>query len=186
MRWEERLVALFDDLEQQAEGLALSERDLEVAERSRAEYAQVDLASRLHASAGTQVVLRILGAGQLDATLRRLGVDWCLAESGSQEWLVRFAAITSLRGLSSRALGEQARSVAARLGFGSALRGIADERAAVVLHRVDGSPIRGRVRRVGADFLEISAESSFANGADDEDPKVEIVPFVHIAAIRQT
>ena len=36
MRWEERLLDLFDDLEQQADGLALAERDALVAEQSRA------------------------------------------------------------------------------------------------------------------------------------------------------
>lgn len=179
MRWDERLLDLFDDLEQQAEGLALSERDLEVAERSRAEYAQVDLASRLHASVGRQVLLRLVGVGQVEATLRRLGADWCLADAGAQEWVVRFAAVTSARGLSSRALAVPARSVAARLGFGAAMRRIADDRATVVVHRMEGPPSRGLVHRVGADFLEVSSEPS-------QESSVEVVAFAHIAAVRQT
>src|SRR4051794_10210086 len=62
MRWEERLLDLFDDLEQQAEGLALIGRDAEVAELSRAEYAQVDLADRLHASEGRSVRFGVNGS----------------------------------------------------------------------------------------------------------------------------
>ena len=52
---------LFDDLEQQAEGLALAERDARVAERCRAEYAEVDLVARLHASVGTPVQVEVRG-----------------------------------------------------------------------------------------------------------------------------
>ena len=65
MRWEYQLGDLFDDLEQQAEGLALTERDALVAEQSRAEYAQVDLTARLHASRGTRLVLQVSGVGRL-------------------------------------------------------------------------------------------------------------------------
>ena len=54
MRWEERLLDLFDDLEQQAEGIALAERD---ARRSPSRAARSTprwtLADRLHASVGT-------------------------------------------------------------------------------------------------------------------------------------
>ena len=49
----ERFFALFDDLEQQAESLYAEERDLELADRTRAEYSAVTLASRLMASLGT-------------------------------------------------------------------------------------------------------------------------------------
>ena len=71
MRWEERLLDLFDDLEQQAEGLALAERDALVAEQSRSEYAAVALADRLHASVGTRLLLDVGGFGALDGRLVR-------------------------------------------------------------------------------------------------------------------
>ena len=64
MRWDERLGGLFDDLEQQAEGLALVERDAEVAEQSRAEYAQVDLAGRALASTGRRLLVAVAGVGR--------------------------------------------------------------------------------------------------------------------------
>ena len=57
MSWEQRLLAVFDDLEQQAEGLALAERDAAVEELSRAGYAEVELAARLHAATGNELVL---------------------------------------------------------------------------------------------------------------------------------
>src|SRR5688572_14496837 len=59
--WEERLFTLFDDLEQQAEAAFAAERDIEVADRALAEYAQVGMATRLMASVGREVVLRLSG-----------------------------------------------------------------------------------------------------------------------------
>ena len=61
MRWDEHLDGLLDDLEQQAEGLALAERDALVAEQRRAEYAAVDLSGRLHASVGDALRLDVRG-----------------------------------------------------------------------------------------------------------------------------
>ena len=63
MPWEEQLFSLLDDLEQQAEALYDSERDVELADRSRAEYAQVTLASRLMASVDEEVGLEVRGVG---------------------------------------------------------------------------------------------------------------------------
>ena len=44
MSWEESMFAVFDDLEQQAQGLHLAERDAEVADLTVAEYSRVSLA----------------------------------------------------------------------------------------------------------------------------------------------
>jgi hypothetical protein len=176
MRWEDRLTALFDDLEQQAEGLALAERDAEVAERSRAEYAGVDLAARLHASVERSVAVHVVGFGWLVAPLTRVGADWCLFVDGHQEWVVPFAAVSAARGLSERAVGVSARRVTARLGLGSFLRGVAESREPVLVHRRDGASHRGAVRRVGADFLELSGH----------DGTVDLLPFGHLAALRRT
>jgi hypothetical protein len=184
MGWEERLLDLFDDLEQQAEGLALADRDAEVAERSRAEYAQVDLASRLHASVGRTLVIGVAGVGQLDATVLRAGRGWCLVRARDHEWVLRLASFTYLRGLSVRAVAEPARPVTARLGLGSVLRGLAGEGTVVVVHRLDGSLGRGRLLRVGGDFLELAVEDSVLAGG--REAWVEVVPFGQVAAIRQT
>jgi hypothetical protein len=185
MRWEEVLLDLFDDLEQQAEGLHLAERDAEVADRSRAEYASVDLAARLHASSGGCVRLLVSGLGRLDGRVSRLGADWCLLSVGSVEWLVRFAALTAAQGLSRRSLSEHARPVTARLGLGSALRGLAESGGEVTVTRLDGSRSTGLLGRVGADFLELVAAPGFAEDMRGE-PGTELVPFAHLAAVRGT
>lgn len=178
------LLDLFEDLEQQAEGLHLLERDAEVAERGRAEYAHVDLASRLHASVGLRVSLCVAGLGALEGDLVRVGADWCLLEvAEDREWVVPMAAVQRARGLSPRSVSEAVRPVVTRLGLGSVLRGIAGSRAPAVTHLRDGSLLRGRLGRVGADFVEVHVAEGSARGQGGT-PAADLVPFAHVAAVR--
>ena len=94
MTWEEQLFSLLDDLEQQAEALYDSERDVELADRSRAEYAQVTLASRLMASSRRRSAWRSAGVGMVHGELQRVAADWCLVRGSDQDWVVRTAVIT--------------------------------------------------------------------------------------------
>ena len=182
MRWEERLFDLFDDLEQLAEGLALMDRDAEVAELTRAEYAHVDLAARLHASVGRSVRLGVTGLGLIEARLASVGEGWCLLANGPTEWLVHTEAIRAARGLSQHGRTATARPLTSRLGLTSALRGIAETRSGVVVHHLDATSQRGLLGRVGADFVELvvgddAAETPAAS-------EVEVVPFWSLAAVR--
>jgi hypothetical protein len=185
MRWDERLAGLFDDLEQQAEGLALADRDAEVAEALRAEYSQLDLASRLFASLGARVRLQVSGVGGVEGLLRRAGEGWCLLDTAAQEWVVRLSAVTAARGLVDRGVVSTARPLTARLGLGSVLRGLGEARADTVLHRTDGTLLRGRLGRVGADFVELAVPGD-AEGYDDpgRDLGPDVVPFAALAAVR--
>src|SRR3954447_540001 len=124
MRWEERLLDLFDDLEQQAEGLALAGRDAEAAEQARAAYARGHLDARLHASTGAELRLWVAGLGPLDARLVQVGDGWCLLVDERTEWLGRSRAGGSLRARGPHGRGQEARPVTARLGLSSALRGV--------------------------------------------------------------
>ena len=186
MRWEETLLGLFEDLEQQAQGLQLMDRDAEVAERSRAEYARVDLASRFHASVGGRVALGVLGIGTVTGSVARVGADWCLLDTEAQQdwqqdWVVRLAAVRQARGLSPLSVSEGARSVVTRLGLGSVLREVAQAGSAAVVHHVDGAQTRGRLGRVGADFAELHpAVHDHESGSGE----VDVVPFGLIAAVR--
>ena len=175
--WEQRLLAVFDDLEQQAEGLALAERDARVADLVRAGYGELELHARLHGAVGADVDLSLGRAGQVRGTVVRVGADWLLLDDGSHEWLVRSAALQEVRGLPDRALDEAARAVTARLGLGSVLRSLAADAAPVLLHRTGGDVVRARLRRVGADFVEIEP---------DEHPEaVAVVPWHAVAALRR-
>ncbi|PWN01467.1 hypothetical protein DJ010_18125 [Nocardioides silvaticus] len=173
MGWEDELFALFDDLEGQAGALAAAERGAEHADRSRAEYQAVTLASRMMASAGTEVTLGILGVGTVTGTVDRVAADWLLLGSGQHDWVVNADAVTTVEGASVRSIPEVAWSPLTRLGLGSALRRIAEAGERCLLHLRDGARHEGTVRRVGGDFCELVV---------GEDRRMILVPFSALAA----
>lgn len=154
--WEEQLFAVLDDLEQQAEALYDAERGAELADRSRAEYQQVSLDSRLMASVGRQVRLVVVGVGVVGGTLERVATGWCHVRGSAQDWVVRLAAVGAVHGASERSIPEVAWSPVAKLGIGSALRRLADAGERCVVHQVDGTFHDAVVHRVGADFVEVA------------------------------
>jgi len=159
--WEERLFGLFEDLEQQAEGLALQARDAEAGELARAHYAEVDLASRLHASTGEHVELDLHGVDLIRGVLRRVGAGWCLLEPDADpggEWVLGLRHLVGARGLSRGAVAREVRPAVTRVGLGSALRQVAEARDPVLLVRSDAAIRRGVLGRVGADFVELAEE----------------------------
>ncbi|MCW2774683.1 MAG: hypothetical protein JWN91_3009 [Nocardioides sp.] len=174
MAWEEELFAVLDDLEQQAEALYDAERDADLADRSRSEYQQVSLASRLMATVGGPVRLEVLGVGAVSGELDRVASGWCLVSAGDQDWVVRLDAVTVVRGASARSLPEVAWSPVSRLGLGSALRRIADTGERCVLRLVDGTAHDAVLRRVGADFVEATVGEGHA----------VLVPFGTLAAVQ--
>ena len=93
---------------------------------------------------------------------------------------MRLPAVGSVRGLADRAVPAAVRPVTARLGLGSALRGVGEARTDSVLHGMDGSVSRGRLGRVGADFVEVL--EVWADEAASR--SVETVPFGALAAVR--
>lgn len=155
MTWEEELFSLFDDLESQASAAYALDREAEIADRSRSEYAQVTLAGRLMASVGMELVVEIRGVGPVHGTLERVAKGWFLLSGPGVDWVVPQAAVGAVTGASDRAVPEVAWSAVARLGLGSALRRLAESGERCLLHRLDGIRLEGRVRRVGADFVEV-------------------------------
>lgn len=155
MGWEDELFALFDDLEGRAEALFDAEREAELADRSRAEYRAVTLASRLMASVDGEIALDVLGAGPVAGRLERVGDGWCLVAGAAQDWIVLLAAVGVVHAAAERSVPEVAWSPVARLGLGSALRRLADSGQRCVLHLRDGSARDGVLHRVGADFVEL-------------------------------
>lgn len=170
---------MLEDLEQQAEGLALAERDAEVAELGRAAYSTVDLASRVHASLGRQVSLEVLVLGRLSGRLSSAGAGWLLLGAPATEWLVPLPRVTAFEGLSEWALTPVARPLTARLGFGSVLRRLAEQGDRVTAVRSDGARVAGLLRRVGADFVEVVPEGR-AGG------RLVLLPVDHLVAVGRT
>jgi len=159
MGWDERFFDVLDDLEGQAEALYAAERDAELGDRSRAEYASVQLAARLMASTGRLVTLDVVGAGRVAGELRRVGVGWCLVGDAGRDWLVPTDAVEAAEGLSDRAVPEVAWSPLARLGLGSALRRLADEGTPCAVVTRSGGRHDVVLVRVGQDFVEAQTAS---------------------------
>ena len=174
----ERLGRLFEDLEQQAAGLHLAERDAELADRARGEYAAVTFASRIHASLAHEVALTLVGGQVVEGTLTQAGVDWCsvVKPEGQAVSLVRLGAVAAAYGLSSRAVPEPARPAVARLSFGSALHRLAVDQGEVLMQLVSDTSLRVRVLRIGADFVEVESAGPTQTRA--------VVPFGALLAVR--
>ncbi|MGZ4445169.1 MAG: hypothetical protein ACXVWZ_01660 [Nocardioides sp.] len=177
MSWEDDLFAVLDDLEQQAEALYDAEREVELADRGRAEYHHVTLDSRLMASVDRDVVLDVTGVGQVAGTLERAATGWCLLSGTAQDWVVRTAAVAVVHHPSERSVPEVAWTPVARLGLGSALRRVADAGEPCVLHLLDGARHEVVVRRVGADFLE-------ARAGEGPGARTVLVAFTALAAVQ--
>ena len=154
MSWEHELFALFDDLEGQAAAAWEADREAELADRARAEYASVTLASRLMASRGRQVALELPHVGRIEGSLDRVGDGWCLLSGTGQDWIVALQSVAAVHGASGRSVPEVAWSAVDRLGLRSALRRLADADERCHLHLADGTRREAHVQRVGADFLE--------------------------------
>ena len=174
MSWEEQLFSVLDDLEQQAEALYDAERDLDLADRSRSEYAQVTLASRLMASVEAELTLELRGVGRVSGTLQRVGTGWCLLTGGGLDWIVRTEAITVVQDASRRSVPEVAWSPVTRLGLGSALRRLADAGERCLVHLIDGGRHDVVLTRVGKDFAE---------GTDDGGRRL-LVAFSVLSAVQ--
>ncbi|MDH2415139.1 hypothetical protein [Nocardioides sp. CER19] len=175
MTWEEELFQLFDDLEGQASASFALEREAELADRRRAEYQQVTLAGRLMASLDRELTLEVTGVGAVSGVLERVATGWLVLRGAGQDWVVRDAAVTAVRGASERALPAVAWPAVAALGVGSALRRLADAGERCVFHGTDGSRHEGVARRVGGDFVEVAV---------GEPAQLVLVPFGTLAAVQ--
>ncbi len=183
MRWDE----LFDDLAGEAEALDVGQRSAEVAERTRAEIGQIELAARLRPAVGAAVKLRCRAGVNLSGRLERVGPDWVLlTEDTGREALVAMPALISIGGLSrlSAAPGSEG-VVAARLGLRSALRGIARDRSVVAVHTGDGPVLSGTLDRVGADFVELAVHPTGEWRRSGEVREVAVIPFHALVAVRR-
>jgi hypothetical protein len=174
------LGGLFEDLEQQASGMHLAERDAELADRARGEYAAVSFASRVHASVGLTVALGLVGGQFVEGRLTQAGSDWCMVRPGGQQgpWLVRLAAVATASGMSSRAVPAEARPALARLSFGSALHRLAQDYQELVVLLEPSAGLRVRLLRIGADFIEVQPLTAAAG------PATVLLSFAAVKAVR--
>lgn len=179
MRWDE----LFRDLEAQLAQAAAAELAGEVADRTRREAAEVTLGDRLRAARGQALRLTVRGAAPLAGTLREVGPDWLLVgQHDAREVLVASAAVIAVSGL-PHLHTEEASQVRARLGLGSALRGIARDRAPVAVTTVDGSTVTGTFDRVGRDYVQLAEHPVGEPRRPSQVSGVRVVPFAALATV---
>jgi hypothetical protein len=167
MSWEKALLDLFDDLEAQAAGLAQAERDEDVADLARAEYAEIGIEARLHGSVGEVITLETTAGTRVRARLQRVGRG-CAAVTPVEVrrvlHLVNLAHVVSVSTPSARAATEPLLDVTSRLGLASAVRHLVEEVDGVVLVTADGRRRAGDVVRVGKDFVEVVPEGELPAG----------------------
>lgn len=182
MRW----AALFDDLEAQSAALDYAERAAEVEERARGELATLTLADRARASLGAPVRLRVVGAGWVTGRLERVGPDWWLLDDGGgREIVLAGAALCGVAGLGRYATPTRS-AVAVRIGLRQVLRGIARDRSAVRVVRIDASVVDGTLDRVAADFVEVAVHPAGEARRPTAVREVELVPLTAIALVRRS
>ena len=202
LRWE----ALFADLEAAAEEVRLQEREAEVADQARAEYAAVRLADRIRAWSGSLLTCELVDGRSVDGVLREVGADWLLLQAGPGEALVPFRALAAVAGptpagskaagsvMGSPAVGRSAMggSVVAvspeaglgeRLPLSVVLRGLSVRRAPVRLTLPGGRALAGTIDRVGVDHLDLAVH-------DPEDPRrrsavtgMRLIPLTAVLAM---
>src|SRR5680860_1667781 len=152
MRWQE----LFADLEARARSLEQVDLELEIADRTRAEVGEIQLANRLRSALGATVRLQVQSVGLMEGRLEQVGRDWLLVTT-PDDVVVALAAVGAVLDLSATAVSPAGLSpVTSMLSLTTALRAIAVDRSTVTLRLRDGRSYCGTPDRVGADFLDLS------------------------------
>lgn len=159
MRWEDYLVTVIDDLEMQAEGLYLADREGTVVDLSLAGYSEVDLAARLQGALGAEVRLGMPGEVEVRGRVRRAGRGWVLLETGNGPVVLLTTHLQTASGLPDGAVAGPARPLTAGLTVSTALRALVEDGRPCVFRLVEGRRLDGVPLRVGADFIVVALPS---------------------------
>jgi hypothetical protein len=156
VRWDR----LWADLSAQAEALERVEFEAEVADRVSVEQASVLLMDRVRASLGRHLRCDVTGAPPWRGVLGGYGRDWLALTrtdpSHAQTVLVPLSAVRGVTGLARQAVLDDALSpVGRRVTLAMALRHLRDDAHETTLHRSGTPPLRGLVRSVGRDYVDL-------------------------------
>jgi hypothetical protein len=153
VRWDD----LFADLEAQLEHNDDAELWAEVADRSRRELAAIALLDRACAHLGVELQLGVAGVGPVRGRLADAAEQWLLVEERpGHAVLVPVRACLWVVGLGRGVEVPPGQSMRRRLGLGSALRSLAQQRLPLHLVLTDGSQVTGTIDRVHADHLDLA------------------------------
>lgn len=175
MRWQR----LFADLEAQAEAEERLDGAARTADLQRAEMAAITHADRLRGARGAAVVLALQDGTRVPGVLTEVADEWLLLDAAGREVVVPSAAVDAVDGLPARA--RQDGGVAARLGLGHVLRGLARDRAVVVV-RTRGGALSGRVARVGRDHLDLEVAALGDGRASARSSSVRFAAVLSVSA----
>ncbi|MGO1549658.1 MAG: hypothetical protein ACTHWO_07565 [Nesterenkonia sp.] len=179
MRWE----ALFGDLEAQWSAQRAQQLEAEIAEAVEWERGQMLLVDRLRAGVGAQVQITLQDGGQLHLLVQRVGADWLSGRTGARSVILPVRAITSIEGLSARALPETSHT-RRLLGMGSPLRALARSRETVIVTGVGGELGRGVIAHVGADHLDVAVKSEGA--APGRSRRIRTIALASVVLVRSS
>lgn len=198
MRWDR----LFEDLEAQFDELALAESAAELADRTRVATGTVRLTQRLAGALGQRVGVSA-GAQTITGTLQRVGPDFVLlGGGGAGQSLIALDKVVAVRGLTATT-GPQLTGVAMRLDLRRALRGVARDRAPVVVAlsglaataamasvatpaRSGVSEVSGTIDRVGADFIEVAEHPPWEPRRASTVRGVALLPLPAIVSVQSS
>ncbi|MDV8146511.1 hypothetical protein [Arthrobacter sp. B10-11] len=183
MRWD----ALFEDMEAQMASVDRLELESEIAERSRADVAGVDLADRLRASVGLIVAVHLGSGTVFEGTLGHVGAESLVLNDHRHQVLIPFAAVSRYNGLGRFAMAEPS-SVRRKLGLASALRGLARDRADVAVTLGGATQgvvgLNGVIDRVGRDYFDLALTRPGEARRAANVSQVASVPFSSLGALR--
>jgi len=177
VRWDR----LFADLEAQLEADERIGFDADVADLVRAERAALALADRLRAHQGAELTWWLRGQEALRGVLHDVGADWVLVRDAPSDVVLPLRSVVCITGLSRAASAE--RGVAARLGLGMVLRGLARDRSAVTIHLEPAGAITGTIDRVGADHLDLAVHALDEVRRPAAVNAVRCVPFAAVSRV---
>lgn len=154
MRWNAR----FDDLEAQLAHQSARELAAEVAERSRAERARIELSRRLLAHQGRPLRVRTPTA-ELAGTVQDVAPGWIVLADAPASVLVPTHSVQRVDGLGREVAAEPGRVLRA-LTLGHALRALARDRAGVCVTLGSGESVSGTIDWVGADHIDLALHAA--------------------------
>lgn len=182
MGWE----TVFADLEGEFDAAETAERAAEIDDRTRRETALLRLSDVLRASVGSTIAVTVTGPAAVRGAIAAIGPDWLLlAEGAGRQALIPLPGVLSITGLGVSAEDPSRRGlVKSRIGLGYALRGIARDRAAVVVFLVAGPVRSGTIDRVGADHFVLAEHAIDEVRHANAITQVSTLPFSAVAMIR--
>lgn len=181
MRWD----ALFDYMEAQLAARQRLDFEAEVTERALVDSAGIELADRLRGSLGLGIRVHLSSGPAFEGVLSHAGSEALVLDEPQHQVLIPYAAAAQYVGLSRVAVSEPS-TVRRRLGLGSALRGLARNRArvSILLQGRAETALHGVIDTVGRDFVDLLMAPEGEDWRPASARQVVSVPFSALAGIR--